>query len=259
MTDLSPDEITAYFRAEVPGLLAELETGLRRLRQDHSVPAYYRLLRAAHSLKGGAASVSMYGIQTLAQCLEDVFQTLLTQPDRDIESIEDLLLQGFDCLRLPLSQWLKTGVCDSDFALRRAKTIYKQLTDILGPVPATIKPVTSTDLEVNVEQAIFDNDIAPKIAEIEGLLSQSDPALLCGELRAQFDVLIGLGEMLNFPGLTRIGQVVVQALIHHPSHAAEIARLAIRDLQAVMGGQHQGGEPSPELLAWTKPSEDGEN
>jgi chemotaxis family two-component system sensor histidine kinase/response regulator PixL len=259
MTDLSPDEITAYFRAEVPGLLAELETGLRRLRQDHSVPAYYRLLRAAHSLKGGAASVSMYGIQTLAQCLEDVFQTLLTQPDRDIESIEDLLLQGFDCLRLPLSQWLKTGVCDSDFALRRAKTIYKQLTDILGPVPATIKPVTSTDLEVNVEQAIFDNDIAPKIAEIQALLSQSDPALLCGELRAQFDVLIGLGEMLNFPGLTRIGQVVVQALIHHPSHAAEIARLAIRDLQAVMGGQHQGGEPSPELLAWTKSSEDREN
>ncbi len=259
MTDLSPDEITAYFRAEVPGLLAELETGLRRLRQDHSVPAYYRLLRAAHSLKGGAASVSMYGIQTLAQCLEDVFQTLLTQPDRDIESIEDLLLQGFDCLRLPLSQWLKTGVCDSDCALRRAKTIYKELTDILGPVPATIKPVTSADLEVNVEQAIFENDIAPKIAEIEGLLSQSDPALLCGELRAQFDVLIGLGEMLNFPGLTRIGQVVVQALIHHPSHAAEIARLAIRDLQAVMGGQHQGGEPSPELLAWTKPSEDGEN
>ena len=259
MSDLSPDEITAYFRAEVPGLLAELETGLRRLRQDHSVPAYYRLLRAAHSLKGGAASVSMYGIQTLAQCLEDVFQTLLAQPDRDIESIEDLLFQGFDCLRLPLSQWLKTGVCDSDFGLRRAKTIYQQLTDILGPVPTTIKPVTSADLEVDVAQTIFDNDIAPKIAEIEGLLSQPDPTLLCGELRAQFDVLIGLGEMLNFPGLTRIGQVVVQALIHHPSHAAEIARLAIRDLQAVMGGQHQGGEPSPELLAWAKPSEDGEN
>jgi chemotaxis family two-component system sensor histidine kinase/response regulator PixL len=243
----------------VPGLLAELEAGLLRLQQNHSAPDYYRLLRAAHSLKGGAASVSMYGIQTLAQCLEDVFQTLLAQPERDVGSIEDLLLQAFDCLRLPLSQWLKTGVCDPDFALRRAKVIYEQLTDILGPVPATIQPINSADLAVDIGQTIFDHDIAPKIAEIEGLLSQSEPTLLCGELRAQFDMLAGFGEMLDLPGLTQIGRVVVQALIAHPEQAAVIGKLAVRDLQAVMGGRHQGGEPSPELLAWAEPSQGGEN
>ena len=250
MSDLPQDEITAYFRAEVPGLLAELETGLLRLRQDHSRVAYHRLLRAAHSIKGGAAHVSLYGIQTLAQCLEDVFQTLLARPDTDIHLIEDLLLQGFDCLRLPLSQWLKTGVCDPDFSLRRAKAIYEELNRILGPVPQMVQPVSSVDLEVDVVQTIFESDIAPKIAEIQQLLHESKPGALCGELRAEFDVLIGLGEMLNLPGLVRIGKVVMEALNAHPQQAKLIGELAIRDLQAVMQGGHQGGEPSPELLAW---------
>jgi chemotaxis family two-component system sensor histidine kinase/response regulator PixL len=250
MSDLPQDEITAYFRAEVPGLLAELETGLLRLRQDHSQTAYYRLLRAAHSIKGGAAHVSLYGIQTLAQCLEDVFQTLLARPDTDINLIEDLLLQGFDCLRLPLLQWLKTGVCDPDFSLRRAKAIYEELNRILGPVPQTVQPVSSVDLEVDVVQTIFESDIAPKIAEIQQLLHESKPGALCGELRAEFDVLIGLGEMLNLLGLVRIGKVVMEALNAHPQQAKLIGELAIRDLQAVMQGGHQGGEPSPELLAW---------
>jgi chemotaxis family two-component system sensor histidine kinase/response regulator PixL len=250
MSDLPQDEITAYFRAEVPGLLAELETGLLRLRQDHSQTAYYRLLRAAHSIKGGAAHVSLYGIQTLAQCLEDVFQTLLARPDTDINLIEDLLLQGFDCLRLPLLQWLKTGVCDPDFGLRRAKAIYEELNRILGPVPQTVQPISSVDLEVDVVQTIFESDIAPKIAEIQQLLHESKPGALCGELRAEFDVLIGLGEMLNLPGLVRIGKVVMEALNAHPQQAKLIGELAIRDLQAVMQGGHQGGEPSPELLAW---------
>ncbi|WP_448380010.1 Hpt domain-containing protein [Gloeomargarita sp.] len=254
MSDLPQDDITAYFRAEVPGLLAELETGLLRLRQDHSRAAYYRLLRAAHSLKGGAASISMYSIQTLAQCLEDVFQTLLARPDTDIDLIEDLLLQGFDCLRLPLSQWLKTGVCDPDFALRRAKVIYEELTRLLGPVPQTMQPVTSADLEVDMVQTIFESDIAPKIAEIQQLLAQGTPEVLCGELRAQFDVLTGLGEMLNLPGLTRIGQAVMTALNLHPEQAKLIGEIAVRDLQAVMRGNHQEGEPSPELLAWLQPS-----
>ncbi|WP_439637781.1 response regulator [Gloeomargarita lithophora] len=252
MSNPPQDEITAYFRAEVPGLLAAIETGLLGLRQDHSVPAYYRLLRAAHSLKGGAASVSMYSIQTLAQCLEDVFQTLLAQSDTDVELIEDLLLQGFDCLRLPLSQWLKTGLCDPDFGLRRAKVIYAQLTDLLGPVPVTMQPVSADDLGVDVTQTIFEHDIAPKIAEIEVLLSASSPSSLAGELRAQFDLLSGLGEMLHLRGLSQISRVVIQALIDHPEQAVVIGELALRDLQAVLGGRHQGGEPSFELLTWAQ-------
>lgn len=252
MTDLPHDEIMAYFRAEVPKLLAELESGLLHLRQDHSVAVYYRLLRAAHSVKGSAANLQMYSIRTLAQCLEDVFQTLIARPDTDVNQIEDLLLQGFDCLRLPLSQWLKTGVCDPDFALRRAKVIYEELTRILGPVPETIEPVTSADIGIDITQAIFDNDIAPKITEIQTILSRSESPLLCGELRAQFDMLTGLGEMLNLPGLARIGRVVVHALTHHPEQAKVIGELALRDLQAVMPGKHRGGEPSPELLAWAE-------
>ncbi|MEN9279650.1 MAG: Hpt domain-containing protein, partial [Gloeomargarita sp. DG_1_4_bins_134] len=254
MTDLPQDEIMAYFRAEVPKLLAELETGLLRLHQHHSVPDYYRLLRAAHSLKGGAASVSMYSIQTLAQCLEDVFQTLLAHPDTDVHLIEDWLLQGFDCLRLPLSQWLKTGVCDPDFALSRAKVIYQQITDILGPVPDTMRSVTAADLEVDITQTIFENDIVPKITAIQTLLSQSEPNRLCGELRAEFDILMGLGEMLHLPALTRISQVVIQGLVQHPDQARVIGELAVRDLQSVLQVGQQGGEPSPALLAWAEPS-----
>ncbi|MCS7031934.1 MAG: response regulator [Gloeomargarita sp. SKYG116] len=255
MADLPADDIVACFRAEATQLLAELEAGLLNLRREHSAAAYYRLVRAAHSLKGGAASLGMSSIQTLAQCLEEVLQTLTARPDTDIALIEDLLLQGFDCLRLPLAQWLKTGICDADFSLERAKVIYGQLTEILGPVPQTVEPMTSAELHVDIARTIFETDIAPKIAEIRATLAQPDSPLLLGELRAQFDVLAGLGEMLNFPALVRISRLALAALTYHPDQAVAIGALALGDLERM----EQNPEPDPELVALSEPPLDGEN
>ncbi|MCS6782106.1 MAG: response regulator [Gloeomargarita sp. SKYBB_i_bin120] len=248
MADPPADDILACFRAEAPQLLAELEKGLLNLRRERSAAAYYRLMRVAHSLKGGAASVGMHSIQTLAQRLEEVLQILTVRPETDVDAIEDLLLQGFDCLRLPLAQWLKTGVCDAEPSLRRAEVIYPQLTERLGPKPQAVEPLTSQDLQVDLVQTLLETDIAPKIQEIRGLLSQPHSPLLVGELRAQFDVLAGLGEMLDLTGLTRISRLALAALTHHPEQALTIAEMALRDLEA--GGPQAA--PSPELVAWSE-------
>ncbi|MEN9234829.1 MAG: response regulator [Gloeomargarita sp. GMQP_bins_120] len=253
MADLPADDLVTCFRAEATQLLAELETGLLNLRRDHSAGAYYRLVRAAHSLKGGAASLGMHSIQTLAQCLEDVLQTLTARPDTDIDRIEDLLLQGFDCLRLPLAQWIKTGVADAEISLERAKVVYRQLKDILGPGPPTVEPLTAAQGPVDLARTIWETDIAPKIAEIRTTLAQPYSPVLLGELRAQFDVLAGLGEMLNLGDLVRICRLALSALAHHPDQAATIGELALGDLERL--DQHP--EPHPTLVALSEAAGQG--
>lgn len=51
------------FIDEVPELLQEIENGLLNLNHDRSVPVIHGMMRAAHSLKGGAASVGLQGIK----------------------------------------------------------------------------------------------------------------------------------------------------------------------------------------------------
>ena len=50
------DQAYQFFIEEAQELLQVLEDGLLDLRQDHSTNKVHELMRAAHSIKGGAAS-----------------------------------------------------------------------------------------------------------------------------------------------------------------------------------------------------------
>jgi chemotaxis family two-component system sensor histidine kinase/response regulator PixL len=51
------DQAYQFFIEEAPELLQVIEAGLLTLRQEHSTAKVHNLMRAAHSIKGGAASV----------------------------------------------------------------------------------------------------------------------------------------------------------------------------------------------------------
>ena len=57
-----------FLDEDAPEYLQMLETGI----QDRAAPDYNALLRAAHSLKGGAGLASLTSLQNLAHKLEDV-------------------------------------------------------------------------------------------------------------------------------------------------------------------------------------------
>ena len=57
------DQAYEFFNEEAQELLQVLESGLLELREDHSTPKVHELMRAAHSIKGGAASVELSVIE----------------------------------------------------------------------------------------------------------------------------------------------------------------------------------------------------
>jgi chemotaxis family two-component system sensor histidine kinase/response regulator PixL len=250
------DQAYQFFLEEAPELLQAIETGLLTLRQERSKGKVHQLMRAAHSLKGGAASVELDTIKTLAHRLEDIFKAFYDETVTIEIELESLLLQAYDCLKVPLLQQMESGSCDGEAALAIAEPIFSQIEDRLGDslqdgeryIPS------SADLGIDIVASLFEVDVAQGLERLEAVLTYPQDFPVAGELRAQVEVFAGFAELLNLPGFGAIAQRTLAALTLHPERAIEIAQLALVDFRVsreqVLAGDHtQGGSPSQALIA----------
>ena len=250
------DQAYQFFVEEAPELLQVLEAGLLTLRQQRSTAKVHDLMRAAHSLKGGAASVELEAIATLAHRLENILKALYSETLEIDADLESLLLQAYDCLRLPLIEQITTGAFNQEAALEIADPIFSQLEERCGDLlRADSYFPSSTDLGIDMVSAIFEVDIAQGLEHLAKIVSHPQDYEVAGELRAQVEVFGGFAEFLNLPGFGAIAKAVEQALAAHPSDALEIARLALTDFergrQIVLDHDRtQEIGPSTALEAW---------
>jgi two-component system, chemotaxis family, sensor histidine kinase and response regulator PixL len=250
------DQAYQFFTQESLEFLQTLEAGFLTLRHDHDVPRVHELMRAAHSIKGGAASVGLTSIQLLAHQLEDVVRSLYRQ-DVEIDlALEELLLQAYDCLRSPLVQQVQTGKHDGESALLRAEPVFAQLTEKLGSIDENELP-SAAELGVDIIQVIFSGDVSDGLTRLQRVLANPDNEEVAGEICAQADVFIGVGELTNLPGFVAIAKATITAIRRHPTQVEAIAKLALADFytaqEAVLAGDRQvGGSPSAALLTWVE-------
>jgi chemotaxis family two-component system sensor histidine kinase/response regulator PixL len=254
------DRAYQFFIEEAQELLQILEEGLLALKDDRSTPKIHNLMRAAHSLKGGAASVELDTIKTLAHRLEDFFKALYSDAvDFNVE-LESLLLQAFDCLRHPLEEQMDTGTFDAEVALMSAEPIFARLEDLLGDAlkeaDNTYIP-SSTDLGIDIVSSIFEVDVAQGLDRLNTVLANPENYELIGEVRAQAEVFAGFAELLNLPGFGAIAAAAMSAVELHPERASQVARLMIVDCNAardlvLAGDRAQGGSPSADLLEFAE-------
>ncbi|MFW5667367.1 MAG: response regulator, partial [Coleofasciculus sp.] len=250
------DQAYQFFIAEAPELLQILETGLLNLRDERSTAKVHELMRAAHSLKGGAASVELEAIATLAHRLENIFKAFYSDTvDIDIE-LENKLLQAYDCLSVPLKSQITTGSFDADAAISTGTPIFDQIEARLGDAltQADSYMPSSAELGINMAVSIFEVDVAEGLERLATVVANPQDYEVTGELRAQIEVFAGFAEFLNLPGFGAIAQRVQQALEVHPERVVEITKLALADFevsrQAVLSGeQTTGGSPSEALIA----------
>lgn len=250
------DQAYQFFIAEAPELLQILETGLLNLRDERSTAKVHELMRAAHSLKGGAASVELEAIATLAHRLENIFKALYSDTvDIDIE-LENKLLQAYDCLSVPLKSQITTGSFDAEAALATGTPIFDQIEARLGDAltQADSYMPSSAELGINMAVSIFEVDVAEGLERLATVVANPQDYEVAGELRAQIEVFAGFAEFLNLPGFGAIAQTAQQALEAHPERVVEITKLALADFevsrQAVLSGeQTTGGSPSEALIA----------
>jgi two-component system, chemotaxis family, sensor histidine kinase and response regulator PixL len=250
------DQAYQFFITESVEFLQTLETGLLNLAQDSTTPAIHNLMRAAHSIKGGAASLGLDAIKQIAHQLEDIFRVFYRQDVVVDAALEELLLKGYDCLQWPLLQQIQAGQHDAEAALLAAEPVFAELQAHFGEALQNLDQdlPTAAELGIDLIQVIFSSDVATGLAHLHQVLQDADLHLLSGEFRVQAEVFMGMGELMNLPGFVAIAQTTIAALQDHPSHATQIAELALHDFQAayegvLAGDRSQGGAPSPALCA----------
>jgi two-component system, chemotaxis family, sensor histidine kinase and response regulator PixL len=258
MSSLDPqirDQAYQFFTQEAIEFLQTIEDGLMQLRSDRSVPQVHSLMRAAHSIKGGAASVDLPGIQKIAHRLEDVFRALYRQEAEIDLDVEELLLQAFDCLRTPLVEQIETGFYDAEQAIAKAEPIFSVLENYLGDsIGADLELPTAAELGFDIAQVVFSGDVTMGIERLKSVLAHPEVEEVAGEIRAQAEVFSGIAELLNLSGFKAIAQTTLQALDRHPENPVLVGQAAVANFieaQAVVlaGDRDRGGVPSSELLA----------
>lgn len=244
------------FIDEVPELLQEIENGLLNLNHDRSVPVIHGMMRAAHSLKGGAASVGLQGIKNIAHRLEDYLKALYNEDLIIDTELENLFLEAFDSLAVPLKQQLETGDFDCTSAQNKAEEVWQKLDAKLGNAIQQVEDYlpSSEDLGIDIVASMFEVDIAQEIRRLKGLVASPESFNPSQELRESLEILQGLGEVVNLPGFSLIVSMAQQALEKHPDKTIIIAGLLVQDLEEsreiVLGGDRiSGGNPCSNLLA----------
>ncbi|NJL43643.1 MAG: hypothetical protein HC935_10925 [Pseudanabaena sp. SU_2_4] len=258
MSSIDPqirDQAYQFFSQEALEFLQTIEEGLMELRTDRSIPVVHNLMRAAHSIKGGAASVGLPGIQQIAHRMEDVFRALYRQEKEIDRDVEGLLLQAYDSLRAPLVQQIETGYYDAEAAIESAEPIFSVLEGYLGDsLGADLELPTAAELGFDIAQVVFSGDVAMGIERLQAVLAHPEIEQVSGEIRAQAEVFAGIGELLNLPGFSAIANHTLLALDANPHNPTAVGQAAVENFLAAQaavlaGDRTSGGTPSDQLLA----------
>lgn len=248
-----------YFLTEAPELLQIIEEELYSLADDRTTAKVHNLMRATHTIKGGAANVGLDTINKIAHSLEDIFKALYS-PDVIIDAhLQTLLFQAYECLQLPVTSEITKAHIDDEEILQRAASVFAKLQETLGDAFGAESYIpTSEELGFDIVLSIFETGVSQRIDSIGEILLSPPPANeLTDFLRSQAEVFIGLAESLNLPGFAAIAKAIIAAVEAEPMQAKEIAQAALDNLyqakSAVMAGDRtRGGEPSSALLQFAQ-------
>ena len=111
ITSAIRQEDYANFLTEANDLLQTIEQELFNLKQGRTPAQVHNLMRAAHTLKGAAASIELETVKSVAHVLEDVFRALYNPAIVIDAEAEALLFQAYECLREPLmAEFMGTSI-----------------------------------------------------------------------------------------------------------------------------------------------------
>jgi two-component system, chemotaxis family, sensor histidine kinase and response regulator PixL len=229
------DRVYQLFSLEVPKMLQTIETELVTLSIDRSAIKVNTLLRAAHSIKGGAASLGLETIADLAHQIEDIFR-VLNHPDLPFDSnLDRLLFQIYDCLNQLVTAEINGEQILAGFHTS-TQIILADLDEEIGHFVIAGQQIPDNRLlGVDLTQSIFEVDIAQSLARLERvLLDPASERIVVGEFRAQSEVFTGIASLTNTPGFGTLAHAVITALDRHPDRAKEICCFALVDFYAAL-------------------------
>lgn len=225
-------EIRLQFLDEAAEYLDTLETTLWGIAQrgvdSHEMNG---ALRAAHSIKGGAALMGYELTSDLAHRLEDSLKVLKIQRSSGVTGdIEGQLLRGVDAIRQVVERDRIGTPLDNSWVATAILPLFAQLYDTLGePSAEDAASIMDTDEGQNVLPLIFETEVEAVLERLEALIDEraSD---LNEEIVIMSQELSGLGQMLDLPAFVKLCRSS-ELYALSAATAAQIQEVAVQTLQ----------------------------
>ncbi|WP_036482153.1 hybrid sensor histidine kinase/response regulator [Myxosarcina sp. GI1] len=207
-------QIRLNFLDEAEEYFDRIETNLLGLTNSLIDPQQVDLmLRAAHSVKGGAGMMQFPILSRVAHRLEDFFKILRVRYGGSSISIEveNLLLQGVDCLR-QVSDLLRQGVTLKDFWFdENAEPIFARLRQHLGELEtADEDALMAQDEDVDPALLMFEEGVDAILERFETRFGEFNLAELASELATTAKELVAFGQMANLQPFVELCQSIEQ-------------------------------------------------
>ncbi|MEQ8942955.1 MAG: hybrid sensor histidine kinase/response regulator [Phycisphaerales bacterium] len=225
-------EIQLQFLEEAQEYLDTIESALIGLAGNHIESQQMdSILRAAHSVKGGAGMMGYQTLSHLAHRLEDSFKVMKVQRNSlnvDAE-LEGLLLGAVDHLASVLSLNRQGTDADPEWVSRIATPVFDQLHERLGdPVEEDANSMLGAEDGTNVAALLFETEVEGCLARLESVVDDPQAPCLEEEVSILAQELGGLGEMLQLEAFSSLCESVVQSLEAAPDQVREIAKAALQ-------------------------------
>ncbi|MEN9204256.1 MAG: response regulator [Thermostichales cyanobacterium SZTDM-1c_bins_54] len=248
LATLAQEARQCFLEEDAPDYLATLQRGLGQPNPD-----YGALMRAAHSLKGGAGLAQLTHLGRLAHLLEDILEALRDQrllPEFG-EQAQVLLQQGVQEVEYVLSQAVsRAGDVAVDEKLLETLQIFCEEA-IASPIPAPMVPVQAPSALV---KAALEVDLEECLQRAEALLTEPSGISTQQQLITFVEECTLLAETL---GLSWLGEAVAplaDALAQPRPDAILLGTTAQRAIAQVRSGRQQylyptqipEAEPEPE-------------
>ncbi len=254
MTDSQMTEsLDQYFAIESEELIQTIEQTLIALLEEKNIERVHTLMRAAHTIKGGAANCGLKTIETIAHHLEDVFQALYPEELVIDDELGALLLEGYEVLYTPLSAVLTGYECDEEQILEQTADLFARLQAKLGDFFGREAPLpTAEDLGFDVVGLIFGDSVPEDLNNIRASLATGDKKQITELLKTQAEFFLELGASYSLPGISQIAEATLRAIELNPHMIMTIGEAALANFELarteiLAGDRENGGTVSAAL------------
>ncbi len=220
------EEARAYFDAIETGILGLGSHGLDRSRFD-------RILRAAHSLKGGAAMMGFAVLSDLAHRLEDGLKVLQVHPERADASTETGILTAIDHMRLIAHHHRQRQGIPENWLTEQVHLNIASLQTQLGELETgDTAQLLSAEAGGDMRVLMFETEVDSCLQRLEGVVAHPEQPCLREEFLIASQELGALGEMLDLPAFTTLCSALAEGFESIPvEHKSQVLDLATAALQ----------------------------
>ncbi|MES1025817.1 hybrid sensor histidine kinase/response regulator [Gloeocapsa sp. BRSZ] len=223
-------EIRLSFLEEAQDYLNTIETGIMVASAREDRQQMDAVLRAAHSIKGGAAMMGFPVLSDLAHRLEDFFKVLKTQQLPIDAELESLLLAGVSCLRQAIAIYHQGTTLDEQWQQNNVDPVFSQLQQRLGNATAVdsnelLLPEDTQDMQT----LVFETEVEECLQRLEAILADPQHPGLLEETFTIAQDFASLGQMFQLSAFQSLCESISRNLEASPDRVTEIASLALQE------------------------------